>query len=112
VGSIVGPEGTPYAGGKFELDIKIPVDYPFKPPEVTFRTKVYHPNISLNGTVSVDILRGAWSPMLRIPKILLSLSSLLSDPNPDDALNCDAARLYKSNKRLFEQTAREWTRRA
>jgi ubiquitin-protein ligase len=68
-GTIKGPEGTPYEGGIFHLDIHFPVDYPFKPPRVSFVTKVYHTNISAVGGVCLDILKDAWSPALTIMKV-------------------------------------------
>jgi ubiquitin-conjugating enzyme E2 D/E len=52
----MGPEDTPYAGGLFHLNIKFPVDYPFKPAKFTFTTRVYHPNINSNGSICLDIL--------------------------------------------------------
>ena len=84
--TIIGPEGSPYQGGLFFLDIKFSFDYPFTPPKCTFKTKVYHPNINSNGGICLDILKNQWSPALTITKVLLSISSLLSDPNPDDPL--------------------------
>eukprot|EP00828_Plagiopyla_frontata_P006700 TRINITY_DN1298_c0_g1_i6.p1 TRINITY_DN1298_c0_g1~~TRINITY_DN1298_c0_g1_i6.p1 ORF type:complete len:153 (-),score=26.00 TRINITY_DN1298_c0_g1_i6:70-528(-) len=110
-GTIMGPSGTPYEGGLFFLNINFPIDYPFKPPKVTFQTKIYHPNINSNGSICLDILKDQWSPALTIGKVLLSLSSLLSDPNPDDPLVGDIAALYKSNREKFNSNAKEWTRK-
>lgn len=45
-GSFRGPPGTPYEGGTYFVDIKIPVEYPFRPPLMKFETKVWHPNVS------------------------------------------------------------------
>ena len=59
---------SPYAGGVFFLSITFPVDYPFKPPKVSFTTKIYHPNINANGSICLDILRDQWSPALTISK--------------------------------------------
>jgi ubiquitin-conjugating enzyme E2 D/E len=109
--SIVGPEDSPYAGGIFFLNIVFPTDYPFRPPKCTFVTKIYHPNINANGSICLDILKDQWSPALTISKVLLSISSLLTDPNPDDPLVPDIAQLYKNNKAKYEQTAREWTKK-
>ena len=39
-------------------------------------------NISEKGNVCIDILKNNWSPALSIFKVVLSLSSLLTDPNP------------------------------
>eukprot|EP00301_Raphidiophrys_heterophryoidea_P009638 c14245_g1_i1.p1 GENE.c14245_g1_i1~~c14245_g1_i1.p1 ORF type:complete len:166 (-),score=25.03 c14245_g1_i1:60-509(-) len=107
---IMGPPDSPYAGGTFFLDIIFPTDYPFKPPKLQFKTKIYHPNINATGAICLDILRDKWSPALTISKVLLSISSLLTDPNPDDPLVGDIARLCKTNRKQYEQTAAEWTR--
>jgi ubiquitin-conjugating enzyme E2 D/E len=108
---IYGPEGTPYQGGTFFLDIQFNTDYPFKPPNLRFTTKIYHPNINSTGGICMDILKHQWSPALTITKVLLSLCSLLNEPNPNDPLMPDIARQMKENRREFEKTAREWTMR-
>jgi len=107
--TIIGPEGSPYQGGVFFLDIHFPTDYPFKPPKVKFFTKVYHPNINSDGNICLDILKDSWSPALTISRVLLSISSLLTDPNPDDPLVPEIAHLYKTNKAQYELNARNFT---
>ena len=82
VSTILGPSGSPYAGGVFFLDIHFPADYPFKPPKVAFKTRIYHCNINSNGQICLDILKDQWSPALTVSKVLLSVCSLLTDPNP------------------------------
>ena len=109
--TIMGPDDSPYTGGVFFLNIHLPPDYPFKPPKVTFTTKIYHANINSNGSICLDILKDQWSPALTISKVLLSISSLLTDPNPDDPLVPEIANLYKTNRAQHDQTAREWTQR-
>ncbi|KAJ8328231.1 Ubiquitin-conjugating enzyme E2 2, variant 2 [Batrachochytrium dendrobatidis] len=82
VSTIMGPAGSPYAGGVFFLDIFFPPDYPFKPPKVVYRTRIYHCNINSQGQICLDILKDNWSPALTISKVLLSICSLLTDCNP------------------------------
>lgn len=110
-GSIIGPEGSPYAGGVFFLSIRFPCDYPFKPPHVHFTTRIFHPNISDKGGICRRILNDEWCPALTITQVLLSVHSLLGDPNPDDALEPETATLFKHDREKFVQTAKEWTRK-
>jgi ubiquitin-conjugating enzyme E2 D len=108
-GVIFGPSDSPYAGGVFKLSIRFPTEYPFKQPHIQFLTKIYHPNINSAGGICLDILKTQWSPALTIGKVLLSILSLLTDPNPSDPLVPDIAALYKANRGQYEANAREWT---
>jgi len=107
--TIVGPKGTPYEGGVFMLTVEFPIDYPFKAPKVSFVTRIYHPNINKNGAICLDILKDQWSPALTIGSVLLSICSLLNDPNPNDPLVPEIAHQYKQNRNAFEASAREYT---
>lgn len=111
VGMIMGPEDSPFAGGIFHMIIHFPLDYPFKPPKVSFTTKIYHPNVNSSGAICLDILKTQWSPALTISKVLLSILSLLTDPNPDDPLWPEVAHEYKANRAAYDLNAREWTAR-
>ena len=82
VSTILGPPGSVYEGGVFFLDLHFSPEYPFKPPKVTFRTRIYHCNINSQGVICLDILKDNWSPALTVSKVLLSVCSLLTDCNP------------------------------
>ena len=107
--TLMGPNDSPFQGGLFYLDIFFPEDYPFKAPIVKFSTRIYHPNINSSGGICLDILKDQWSPALTISKVLISISSLLTDPNPDDPLVPDIAYMYKNKNEQYEKIAREYT---
>ena len=107
--TIMGPEGSPYHGGLFYLKINLSHDYPFKAPQITFTTKIYHCNVNTNGSICLDILKDKWSPVLTISKALLSICSLMDDPNPNDPLVYEIAELLLKDKAKHDANAREWT---
>tara|TARA_B110000967_G_C18550414_1_gene395087 strand:+ start:158 stop:604 length:447 start_codon:yes stop_codon:yes gene_type:complete len=107
--TIIGPEKTPYESGIFKLSINFPDNYPFKPPSVKFNTRIFHPNINKHGSICLDILNTNWSPALTVAKLLLSICSLLSDPNPDDPLDIKAADLYIKDKEEYFKMAQVYT---
>ncbi|KAG8187291.1 hypothetical protein JTE90_019180 [Oedothorax gibbosus] len=107
--TIPGPPDSPYQGGVFHLHLELPKRYPFDPPVVCFLTKIFHPNIS-KGEVCLDILGPEWSPAMTISGLLLSISSLLSDPNTDDALDWEAAVMYATERQKYDDKVRRWTR--
>ena len=109
--TIMGPEDSPYQGGVFFLTIHFPNDYSFKPPKIGFTTRIYHPNINSSGSICLDILKSKWSPALTISKVLLSICSLLCDPNPEDPLVPEIARVFKNDKKKFTELGRDWTRK-
>ena len=107
---IYGPKDTPFEGGTFNLELFFGKEYPFKAPTVKFTTRVYHPNISRNGEICLDILKSQWSPALSVQKVLLSVCSLLTDPNPSDPLVTEAANLYISNQTKYNERVKEYVK--
>ncbi|XP_072040431.1 ubiquitin-conjugating enzyme E2 K-like [Amphiura filiformis] len=108
-GEIVGPPDTPYEGGRYLLEIKIPETYPFNPPRVRFLTKIWHPNISsVTGAICLDILKDQWAAAMTLRTVLLSLQALLSAAEPDDPQDAVVAKQYKESPDAFLRTAKHW----
>jgi ubiquitin-protein ligase len=110
-----GPENTPYANGKFRLLIKMPVEYPDDPPEITFLTKIYHPNIENSDTklewkICLDILDTNWKPAYNLIKVIEYIYNLLENPNSNDPLSPDVNSVYKKNYNEFIENAKLWTK--
>lgn len=108
-GHFLGPPDTPYEGGKYVVDIRITGEYPFKPPEMRFVTKIWHPNVSSQtGAICLDTLGTAWSPVLTLKSALISLQSLLSSPEPKDPQDAEVASMLLTRPEEFAHVAREW----
>lgn len=109
-GEIAGPPDTPYEGGNFILEIKVPETYPFNPPKVRFVTKIWHPNISsVTGAICLDILKDQWAAAMTLRTVLLSLQALLAAAEPDDPQDAVVAKQFKENPEMFKLTAKHWS---
>lgn len=79
--TIDGPDETPYENLVFKLSFTFPSNYPYAPPTVLFVTPIYHPNVDFSGRICLDILKEKWSAVYNVQSVLLSLQSLLGEPN-------------------------------
>eukprot|EP00477_Mikrocytos_mackini_P000385 GAHX01000410.1.p1 GENE.GAHX01000410.1~~GAHX01000410.1.p1 ORF type:complete len:156 (-),score=18.28 GAHX01000410.1:33-500(-) len=110
IATIKGPEESPYEKGLFDLRVEVSSSYPFQPPKITFQTKVWHPNVSsVTGYICLDILKNNWTPSLTISQVIVSIRSLMTDPNPDSPQDHQVASQYLNDRPLWRKTAAEWT---
>ncbi|PKY00814.1 ubiquitin-conjugating enzyme E2-20 kDa [Aspergillus campestris IBT 28561] len=101
--TITGPTETPYEGLTFKLSFTFPNNYPYAPPTVLFKTPIYHPNFDFSGRICLDILGEKWSAVYNVQSVLLSLQSLLGEPNNASPLNAQAAELWDTDKEEFKR---------
>ncbi|KAI9805813.1 MAG: Ubiquitin-conjugating enzyme E2 11 [Sarcosagium campestre] len=102
-GTITGPEGTFYQDLVFKLSFKFPVTYPYDAPVVVFKTPIYHPNVDFSGRICLDILKDKWSAVYNVQSVLLSLQSLLGEPNNASPLNGQAAELWDKDPAEYKK---------
>jgi len=121
---INGPGGTPYEGGFFKAKLEFSDDFPMKPPKMRFISKMWHPNIHHNGAVCISILHEGedttgyeqpgerWSPVQTVETILISVISMLADPNDQSPANVDAAIQFRDNNAEFKKEVRKTVRKS
>ncbi|MGH0177030.1 UNVERIFIED_CONTAM: hypothetical protein FKN15_073759, partial [Acipenser sinensis] len=102
----------PYDKGAFKIEINFPAEYPFKPPKITFKTKIYHPNIDEKGQVCLPIISAEnWKPATKTDQVLQSLVTLVNEPEPEHPLRADLAEELNRDPRKFTRNAEEHTRK-
>lgn len=101
-GKIDGPPRSVYHGYSYTLSIKFSEDYPYVPPAIKFVTPCYHPNVDTVGNICLDILNDKWSAAYTTSTVLMSIQSLLAQPNNSDPLNADAARMWSDQASFRE----------
>jgi len=122
---IAGPDGTIFDGGVFPARLSFPADYPLNPPKMKFTCDLFHPNIYADGKVCISILHTPgddptgyessserWSPVQSVEKILLSVLSMLAEPNDESAANVDAAKCWRDDKTRFFECAQRSVRKS
>lgn len=92
------------------MEVTFPADYPFKPPTVNFKTRIYHCNITPKG-ICMEVLKDGWSPRVTLAKVIIELMSLLTDPSASTPLDGAIAKLYMDDRAEHDKVAREWTAR-
>lgn len=111
VATVTGPDESVYEGLKYKLRLEFPSGYPYTAPTVRFTSPCFHPNVDAHGNICLDILKEKWSALYEVRTILLSIQSLLAEPNNDSPLNTHASNLWPNRtayqKLLLEKYASE-----
>lgn len=102
----------PYNKGAFRIEINFPAEYPFKPPKITFKTKIYHPNIDEKGQVCLPIISPEnWKPATKTDQVIQALVALVHSPEPEHPLRGDLAEEYTKDKKKFMKNAEDYTKK-
>ena len=106
------PDCAPYSKGAFKIEIIFPAEYPFKPPKLCFKTKIYHPNVDEKGQVCLPIVSVEnWKPATKTDQVINALVSLINEPEPDHPLRGDLAEEYSKDRKKFMKNAEEFTKK-
>ncbi|KAG7452681.1 ubiquitin-conjugating enzyme [Guyanagaster necrorhizus] len=109
--SIKAASDSPYKGGTFRFSMILPQNFPFKAPNVTFSTKIYHPGINEEGSICIPVLRDEWKPSVTLSSVLSVIQDKVNNPSTDDPFEPDIAALLKNDKSRFLATAKDWTKK-
>jgi len=122
---IAGPQGTPFEDGVFPATLTFPKDYPLSPPSMKFTCEMFHPNVYPDGRVCISILHPPgddpnqyessserWSPVQSVEKILLSVVSMLAEPNDESGANVDASKVWRTDREKYNKIVRDLVKKS
>ncbi|XP_076291812.1 ubiquitin-conjugating enzyme E2 L3-like [Lasioglossum baleicum] len=106
------PDNPPYNKGAFRIEINFPAEYPFKPPNINFKTKIYHPNINEKGQICLPIMSDQnWKPATRVGQVVQALIAVVNDPEPERPMRADIAEEFLKDRKKFLKNAEEFTKK-
>eukprot|EP00455_Lapot_gusevi_P038681 TRINITY_DN43369_c0_g1_i1.p1 TRINITY_DN43369_c0_g1~~TRINITY_DN43369_c0_g1_i1.p1 ORF type:complete len:232 (+),score=40.94 TRINITY_DN43369_c0_g1_i1:79-774(+) len=107
-----GPPGTPYVGGVFHIFVRFTKEYPKRPPQMRFETKIFHCNFSEQGHIDFSaLLAFGYSPSMSVLELLQEVYELLDDPDPGNPVRHEVAELYREEPDQHNTIAAAWTRK-
>jgi len=106
------PDAPPFSKGAFKIDIQFPAEYPFKPPKISFKTRIYHPNVDEKGQVCLPIVAAEnWKPATKTDQVIQALVALINEPEPGHPLRGDLAEEYLKDRKKFMKNAEDFTKK-
>jgi len=111
-GGLICPDAPPFSKGAFKIDIQFPAEYPFKPPKIAFKTRIYHPNVDEKGQVCLPIVAAEnWKPATKTDQVIQALVALINEPEPEHPLRGDLAEEYLKDRKKFMKNAEDFTKK-
>jgi len=109
---LIVPDAPPFSKGAFKIDIQFPAEYPFKPPKISFKTRIYHPNVDEKGQVCLPIVAAEnWKPATKTDQVIQALVALINEPEPEHPLRGDLAEEYLKDRKKFMKNAEDFTKK-
>jgi len=109
---LIVPDAPPFSKGAFKIDIQFPAEYPFKPPKIAFKTRIYHPNVDEKGQVCLPIVAAEnWKPATKTDQVIQALVALINEPEPEHPLRGDLAEEYLKDRKKFMKNAEDFTKK-
>uniref|UniRef100_A0A0K8SJW4 Ubiquitin-conjugating enzyme E2-18 kDa n=2 Tax=Lygus hesperus TaxID=30085 RepID=A0A0K8SJW4_LYGHE len=110
--ALIVPSQPPFSNGAFRVELTFPAEYPFKPPRLTLKTKIYHPNFDEKGQICLSIVSPEnWKPATRVNQVMEALVHLIHEPEPEHPLRADLAEEFVTNRKKFIRNAEEYTKK-
>ena len=107
--TLLQPTLAPFDKGAFWVHLSFPSQFPFVPPKVQFKTKIYHPSVDDEGRICLQIIRQEhWKPDIKVARILEELADSIDDIQAEHALRVDLVQEFLKERAKFDKNANEF----